>query len=52
MCFDKYQEPIARRMIYATVGSRERGRMLKIKGSRIISTYTGGTLFMSVLFVV
>lgn len=38
MCFDKYQEPMAMRMIYATVGSRERGRILNINGSRITWT--------------
>src|SRR4051794_15193288 len=34
------------------VGSKDRGRMLKIKGSRIMSTLTGGGFCMRVALVV
>lgn len=52
MYLERYQLPMARRSMYPTVGTRERGRMFKRYGSRIISTFTGGTLAMSVVFVV
>lgn len=52
MYLERYQLPIARRSMYPTVGTRERGRMFKRYGSRIISTFTGGTLAMRVVFVV
>lgn len=52
MYLERYQLPMARRSMYPTVGTRERGRMFKRYGSRIISTFTGGTLAMRVVFVV
>lgn len=45
---DKIQLPIARMTIYKAVWTNERGKMLKMNGSRIISTKTGGTCRMSV----
>lgn len=44
--------PIATMATYAAVGIRDLGKTLKTKGSRIMSTSTGGTLAIRVLFVV
>jgi hypothetical protein len=38
MYFERYQLPVARVRMYATVGTKDLGRMLKTNGSRIIST--------------
>lgn len=44
----KNQLPTAKTTIYVAVGTNDRGKMLKINGSRIMSTKTGGTCRMSV----
>ena len=52
MYLDKDQLPIASIMMYAAVGKRDRGTTLKRYGSRMMSTKTGGTCSIKVLFMV
>lgn len=52
MCLERYQLPIARSIMYAAVGTKDCGMILKIYGSRMISTGTGGTFCIRVWFIV
>ena len=46
--WDRYHAPIATMMTYTAVGRRDCGKTFRMYGSKMISTWTGGTLVINV----